>query len=153
MAILRTCLVVDDDPDLLEVVVMNLRHEGILVHTASNGIDAEETARLLHPDLVVLDVMMPGHDGYDVLRTLKGSELTRDIPVVLLTAKAADDEVWAGWAAGADYYMTKPFNVDELIYYVHLIFGEGAGDAAGGDLAQTGASPAGSAWAAATVEL
>jgi DNA-binding response OmpR family regulator len=70
--------------------------------------------------------MMPGRDGYQVLAALKASQATRDIPVVLLTAKATDAEVWQGWQAGADYYLTKPFNIDELIHYIEMIFAEHA---------------------------
>jgi DNA-binding response OmpR family regulator len=65
--------------------------------------------------------MMPGRDGYEVLRAIKSSESTRHVPVVLLTAKASDAEIWQGWQAGADYYLTKPFNVDELVHYLRLI--------------------------------
>ncbi|GAC1321163.1 MAG: hypothetical protein NVSMB12_21190 [Acidimicrobiales bacterium] len=120
----RTCLVVDDEPTIRELVSLNLEAEGMLVRTADNGDDAERIARSMLPDVIILDVMMPGRDGYDVLASLKSDELTRNIPVVLLTAKATDDEVWRGWTSGADYYITKPFNIDELIHYLELIFAE-----------------------------
>ncbi|GAC1312400.1 MAG: hypothetical protein NVSMB16_09230 [Acidimicrobiales bacterium] len=118
----RTCLVVDDEPSIRELVALNLEAEGLVVRTAKNADEAELIARAIIPDLIILDVMMPGRDGYDVLTSLKASEETRDIPVVLLTAKATDEEIWQGWTSGADYYITKPFNVDELIHYVNLIF-------------------------------
>jgi DNA-binding response OmpR family regulator len=120
----KSCLYVDDDPGLRELIALNLAAEGIDVHVAHNGHGIEKIAEDLRPDIVLLDIMMPGRDGYEVLAALKASEATRDIPVVLLTAKATDAEVWQGWQAGADYYLTKPFNIDELIHYIELIFAE-----------------------------
>ena len=119
----RRCLVVDDDPAIREILVTNLAAEGMEVHTAENGDDALHLARDLLPDLIVLDVMMPGRDGYAVLGELKSDVATADIPVVLLTAKGGEDDVWEGWKSGADYYITKPFSVDELMYFVEMAFG------------------------------
>ena len=119
-----TCLYVDDDPGVREVVVQNLEAEGIGVHVSETGFGVEDMVRDLRPDVVILDVMMPGRDGYTVLRSLKAAEATRDVPVVLLTAKATDNEIWEGWQAGADYYMTKPFNVDHLVDYLQSILAE-----------------------------
>ena len=119
----RRCLVVDDDPAIREILVTNLAAEGMEVHTAENGDDALHLARELLPDLIVLDVMMPGRDGYAVLGELKSDVATADIPVVLLTAKGGEDDVWEGWKSGADYYITKPFSVDELMYFVEMAFG------------------------------
>ena len=118
----RTCLVVDDEPTIRELISLNLEAEGLVVHTASNGDDGEAVARSVMPDVIILDVMMPGRDGYDVLHSLKSDEATRGIPIVLLTAKATDEEVWHGWTSGADYYMTKPFNIEELLHYLNMIF-------------------------------
>jgi DNA-binding response OmpR family regulator len=117
----RRVLVADDDPGIRELLVLNLRAEGFVVDDVDNGIDACARAVELRPDLVVLDVMMPGRDGLGVLEALRADEATADIPVVLLTAKCTDDEVWAGWQAGADYYITKPFDVDELIQFVNQL--------------------------------
>lgn len=121
MAHAITCLYVDDDPFLRELVAFNLRAEGIEVQLSDTGVGVEELVTSIDPDMVLLDVMMPERDGYSVLRSLKGSPTTSHVPVVLLSAKASDAEVWEGWKAGADYYLTKPFNVDELIEYVNLI--------------------------------
>jgi DNA-binding response OmpR family regulator len=118
--------VVDDDPSIREILVTNLAAEGMDVHTADNGDDAASLARSLRPDLIVLDVMMPGRDGYAVLSELKSDPETAEIPVVLLTAKAGEDDVWEGWKSGADYYITKPFSVDELMYFVDTAFGGAA---------------------------
>ena len=120
----RRCLVVDDDPNIREVVFYNLAAEGMDVRTVDNGSEAEREAFADPPDVIVLDVMMPGRDGYDVLETLKNDARTRDIPVVLLTAKATDEEIWRGWRSGADYYITKPFSLDELVYFMRLMFAE-----------------------------
>ena len=118
----RTCLVVDDEPTIRELVSLNLEAEGMVVWTAENGDEAERIAHSMLPGVIILDVMMPGRDGYDVLAALKAHDRTRHIPVVLLTAKATDAEVWKGWTSGADYYITKPFNIEELLHYLDLIF-------------------------------
>ena len=115
---MRRILIADDDPDILELLTLNLEHEGFEVLGASDGDEAWALVRDAMPDLVVLDVMMPERDGLDVLTSLKAHPRTRHIPVVLLTAKATDAEVWEGWRAGADYYMTKPFNLDELLRFL-----------------------------------
>lgn len=119
-----TCLYVDDEPAVRELVALNLKAEGVKVYLADNGFGVEEKVEELRPDIVLLDVMMPGRDGYDVLSSLKGSESTRHVPVVLLSARASDEEIWQGWRAGADYYLTKPFNVDQLVEYLHVVVAE-----------------------------
>lgn len=118
------CLLVDDDAAMREMVQIALQLEGPTVYVRDSGIDIESVVEELNPDVILLDVMMPVRDGYDVLRALKSSESTREIPVVLLTAKATDAEVWEGWQAGADYYLTKPFNVGMLLEYLQVILGE-----------------------------
>lgn len=116
-----TCLYVDDDPCVRDLVSFNLEAEGIAVHAIDNASGIEEVIRQVQPDLIMLDVMMPGRDGYSVLRSLKSCDDTRGIPVVLLSAKASDAEIWDGWQAGADYYLTKPFRVDQLVEYLQVI--------------------------------
>lgn len=112
----------DDDPDILHLLTLNLQAEGYEVVQAMNGDEAWTLARNAVPDLIVLDVMMPERDGLDVLACLKANPRTKDIPVVLLTAKATDAEVWEGWRAGADYYITKPFILDELLHFIdHVV--------------------------------
>jgi len=118
----RRILVADDDPDILHLLTLNLEAEGYDVVKATNGEEAWTLARNAVPDLVVLDVMMPERDGLDVLTSLKANPRTQHIPVVLLTAKATDAEVWEGWRAGADYYITKPFILDELLHFIdHVV--------------------------------
>ncbi|HVF76624.1 MAG TPA: response regulator transcription factor [Acidimicrobiales bacterium] len=111
-------LVADDDNDVRRLLTANLEFEGYTVAGCDNGDDARSLARTMAPDVIVLDVMMPKRDGFDVLAALKSNPATRGIPVVLLSAKANDEDVWKGWRAGADYYVTKPFNLDELLRFI-----------------------------------
>jgi DNA-binding response OmpR family regulator len=113
-------LVADDDPVVRSIVVMNLEDEGYQVIEAKDGDEALWLARRAVPDLVVLDVMMPGLDGLDVLSILRGNPNTAEIPVVLVTARSADRDILDGWKAGAAYYLTKPFDIDDLLRYVAL---------------------------------
>ena len=117
----RLVVVADDERDIADLLTLNLVMEGYQVETVYDGQAALDAVRSLDPDFVLLDVMMPKLDGLDVLRALKADDQTRDIPVIMLTAKAGDDDVWAGWQAGASYYLTKPFELDDLIRYLgHL---------------------------------
>jgi DNA-binding response OmpR family regulator len=117
----RRILVADDDPSILKLLAFNLCLDGLLVETVDNGVDACIQAERTMPDVIILDVMMPGRDGLGAIEVLKSNELTKNIPVVLLTAKSTDDDVWQGWQAGADYYLTKPFDIDELMQFIdHL---------------------------------
>lgn len=117
----RRLFVVDDDPHLLELLTLNLEADGLVVEAFDRGFAVCDQAVAQRPDVIVLDVMLPDCDGLSVLRELKSDVRTRDIPVVLLTAKASDAEVWDGWAAGADYYITKPFDFDELLRFVDRV--------------------------------
>ena len=118
---IQKVLVVDDDNDIRELLVLDLEMSGYEVLTADNGFEAEQMAKEAQPDLIVLDVMMPGRTGYEVLTTLRADDRTNEIPVVMLTALTNDDDVWAGWAAGADYYMTKPFDYGELERFIKYL--------------------------------
>ena len=91
--------------------------------TAAGGDEAMDIVKAEQPDLVILDIMMPVRDGYDVLAEIRASPETADLPVVLLTAKRAESDIWEGWSSGADYYMTKPFEVGELMRFVKYVFG------------------------------
>ena len=118
----KRVLVADDDPDILKIVAANLRAEGFEVDAVSNGLEAQARAVRTLPDLIVLDVTMPGRDGLEVLTALRARPDTRDIPVVLLTARSSDSDVWEGWKAGAAYYLTKPFETDQLLHFVNYLF-------------------------------
>ncbi|MFG3687276.1 response regulator transcription factor [Micromonospora sp. NPDC047740] len=106
-------LVVDDEPTLTDLLAMALRYEGWEVATAGNGTAAIITARQVKPDVVVLDVMLPDLDGFQVLRRLR--EETPSVPVLFLTARDAVEERIAGLTVGGDDYVTKPFSLEEVI--------------------------------------
>ena len=122
--LVRRILVADDDPNLRELLVMNLTAEGFEVEAFDNGEDACAHVLTMAPDLVVLDVMMPRRDGLSALRAIRADPRTEHVPVVLLTARATDAEVWEGWESGADYYITKPFNLDELLHFIQYLAAE-----------------------------
>jgi DNA-binding response OmpR family regulator len=120
-------LVVDDDRPTVEMLTLALEMEGYEVITASAGPEALDTAQILHPDLLVLDVMMPGMTGFEVVRELRDHPQLHDIPVLLLSAWARDVDVWSGWMAGADAYVTKPMDVDDLLEQVSRLLRPGTG--------------------------
>jgi two-component system alkaline phosphatase synthesis response regulator PhoP/two-component system response regulator VicR len=114
----KKILVADDEPTLLQLVAFNLRVEGYEVVTARNGLEAVEKTQAERPDLVVLDVMMPKLDGFDVLQELKTNPETEHIPVIMLTALSDDGSVRQGWDRDVDCYLTKPFDPMELLSMV-----------------------------------
>mgnify|MGYP006277801967 CR=1 FL=1 len=114
-------LVVDDEPDILSLLVYQFSREGFRVATAVNGRTAISTARDELPDAVVLDLMLPDVDGYEVLKTLREDEATREIPVLLLTARKEEEERIRGFEHGADDYVTKPFSARELVLRVQAL--------------------------------
>lgn len=103
-------LVVDDEPDVLLLCRVNLEFEGYTVIDAQDGEQALEKVRLEKPDIILLDVMMPGMDGWEVLASLKEDPTTREIPVVMLTAKVRELDQIHGLTQGAIDYVNKPFN-------------------------------------------
>ena len=110
----RLLLVADDDEDILQLLSFRLERAGYEVVQATNGDDALRLATELRPALAVLDVMMPGLSGFEVTRALRGNQETRTMPIILLTAKAEAGEVSQGMAAGADAYVKKPFDAQDL---------------------------------------
>ena len=114
-------LVVDDEPDILSVLVYHLSREGYRVTTAVNGQGALTMADAERPDLIILDLMLPGMDGYEVLQRLRGAESTSSMPVILLTARREEDERVKGFEVGADDYITKPFSARELTLRVEAL--------------------------------
>ncbi len=105
----RTVLVIDDDPVIVKLLEVNFEIEGYRVISAGDGVTGLARAREDQPDLIILDVMMPGMNGLDVARSLKGSEGTQAIPIILLSAKAQANDVARGREV-ADDYITKPFD-------------------------------------------
>ena len=108
-------LVVDDEPDLVELLQHHLRREHYDVATASDGEKALAEARRIVPDLVVLDLMLPGMDGLEVCRRLRADPRTMQIPIVMLTAKGEESDAVIGLAQGADDYVRKPFGTKEFL--------------------------------------
>ena len=114
-------LVVDDEPDITALVAYHLAKAGYRVSTAANGPDALKSAREERPDIVILDVMLPGASGYDVLAELRRREETRDVGVILLTARREEPDRIRGLSLGADDYLTKPFSPAELALRVSAL--------------------------------
>ena len=114
-------LVVDDEPDIVALVAYNLVKAGFKVSTATNGADALRLAQQERPALIVLDLMLPGMSGLEVLEQLRGDESSRDIAVLLLTARRDEPDRIKGLSSGADDYLTKPFSPQELVLRVRNI--------------------------------
>jgi len=108
-------LVVDDEVNITQILEFSIGAEGFEVITATNGEEAIDKARKEQPDLIILDIMMPRIDGYEACRILKANPLTKNIPVVLLTAKGRDIDKRLGYEVGATDYIVKPFSPNKLI--------------------------------------
>ena len=117
-ALPRTILVVEDEATIAEAVAARLRSEGFAVEIAADGPAGVECCRLLQPDLVVLDLMLPGLDGLEVCREIQRD---RPVPVLMLTARDSETDLVVGLGVGADDYMTKPFSSRELVARVHAL--------------------------------
>ena len=118
-------LVVDDEPEAVELVEFNLRQAGYAVSTAADGAEALKKARTQPPDLIVLDVMLPEMDGFEICKTLRLEPVTARVPVIMLTAKAAEIDRVLGLELGADDYLTKPFSPRELLLRIKKILTRG----------------------------
>ena len=114
-------LVVDDEPDIVALIVYHLAKAGYRVSTAATGPDGLEAARRERPALVILDLMLPGLSGYDVLEQLRAAEPTKGVGVLMLTARVEEPDRVRGLALGADDYLTKPFSPQELVLRVGAI--------------------------------
>lgn len=114
-------LVCDDERHIVRLIQVNLERHGYTVVTAFDGKEGLEKVKSEKPDLLVLDVMMPYMDGFEVLKSLRRDPATESLPVIMLTAKAQDKDVFEGYHYGADMYLTKPFNPMELVTFVKRI--------------------------------
>jgi two-component system, OmpR family, KDP operon response regulator KdpE len=114
----RKILIVDDEPGLRDLVRINLEHEGFGVVQAENGVLGLDAVREEHPDLVILDVMMPEMDGWETCKKLR--EFSQ-VPVLMLTARVQSQDIVTGLNSGADDYLLKPFNMDELMARVRAL--------------------------------
>ena len=114
-------LIVEDEVDILEVIEYNLSREGFRVLSSREGDEGVRIARSDAPDLVLLDLMLPGLDGLEVCRRLKADPVTSDIPIIMVTAKGEESDVVLGLGIGADDYVTKPFGPKELVARVKAV--------------------------------
>jgi DNA-binding response OmpR family regulator len=115
-------LVVDDEPNIRQLVTDVLTVEGYEVEAVADGYAALAAIDACRPDCVVLDVMMPGIDGHEVLQRIRAAEHGPELPVVMLTAAADDAQQWQAWTEGVDYFLAKPFEADELLRYLNYLF-------------------------------
>jgi two-component system OmpR family response regulator len=133
-----TVLIVEDEPGIADILRITLKYNGFAVYSASTGREAVAAAREHRPDLVLLDVMLPDGNGWEVCRTLRAQRAAEaegdDLAIIFVTARDAPRDVVAGLALGGDDYITKPFGVDEVVARVHAVLrrtrrrGDGPGD-------------------------
>src|SRR3954463_8920393 len=126
-------LVVDDEPDAVELIKFNLKAAGYEVLTAADGDEALKKARALLPNLIILDLMLPEVDGLEVCKILRRDQRVSAIPIIMLTAKAAEIDRVLGLELGADDYVTKPFSPRELVLRVKRLLRTGPADEAKAD--------------------
>ena len=119
-------VVIEDEPDLVEVVSYNLKREGYQVASAMRGDEGLNLARNESPELVILDLMLPGMDGLSVCQQMKADPITRDIPIIIVSAKGEESDVVIGLGMGADDYLGKPFGPRELLARVKAVLRRGA---------------------------
>ncbi|WP_299930299.1 response regulator [uncultured Pelagimonas sp.] len=114
-------LVIEDEPNIIEAIKFILSREGWNVATHSNGEDAVDVVRAKSPDVLILDVMLPGRSGYDILRELRGDAATENLPVLMLTARGQSKDREMAERAGASRFMTKPFSNAEVLEAVRAL--------------------------------
>src|SRR5215469_14151808 len=116
-----TVLVIDDQENIIEFIKLGLKYEGFRVESAADGLQGLATAQRVNPDLIILDLMLPGIDGLEVCRRLRDNPTTQDIPILMLTAKDDVRDRITGLDTGADDYLTKPFSFEELLERIRAI--------------------------------
>ena len=122
----KKIIVVEDEPDLVDVVTYNLQREGYSVLTAQRGDEGLNLIRSERPDLVLLDLMLPGMDGLSICRQMKADGSLRDIPIIIASAKGEESDVVIGLEMGADDYLAKPFSPRELLARIKAVLRRGA---------------------------
>ena len=115
----KKIVIIEDEPDILEVLSYNLKREGFDVSHALDGIKGLALIEKVEPDLVILDLMLPGLDGLEICRRIKGGEKLKHIPVIMVTAKGEESDIVIGLGIGADDYVAKPFSPRELVARVN----------------------------------
>ena len=134
MSPMNKILLVDDEPSLVKIVSRRLEAEGFQVCIAMDGEEALKQVEAEHPDLIILDVMLPKMNGYEVCRKLKWDPRFQKIPIMLFTAKALERDEKFGFEAGADAYVRKPFRAPELLEKIRTLLSEPLPPRAGGKL-------------------
>ncbi len=130
-------LVIEDEPDILEVIQYNIEREGHKVIACRDGEQGLSRIRTENPDLVILDLMLPGMDGNEVCQQVKADSVTRAIPIIMLTAKSEESDVVLGLGLGADDYITKPFSPRELMARISVTLRRNQGRSEVADGART----------------
>jgi len=120
----RRVLIIEDEPNIIEAISFILSRDGWLVDTHSNGHDAVSVVQARAPDLVILDVMLPGRSGYDILTDLRAHPATQDLPVLILTARGQARDRELAEKAGASRFMTKPFSNSDVIDALNALVSE-----------------------------
>jgi two-component system, OmpR family, alkaline phosphatase synthesis response regulator PhoP len=133
----QSVLIVEDEEDIRELISYNLLKEGYQVAGAASGEDALAMVRSKPPDLMLLDIMLPGSDGLSVCRKLKDDPQTSSIPIIMVTAKGEESDMVAGLNLGADDYISKPFSPKVLLARVGAVLRRAAADGGGSDVADT----------------
>ena len=131
---MQTILVIEDEEDIADLIAFNLKRNDFHVELALDGLQGLAAARSLRPDLIVLDLMMPGMDGVSLFRELKREGSTREIPVIMLTARGQTEDRISGLQLGADDYMTKPFSPKELVLRVQGLLKRSVSVSSGAEL-------------------
>jgi two-component system phosphate regulon response regulator PhoB len=134
----QTILIIEDERALVEVLTYNLRKEGFEVHSATDGQDGLRRAQTSLPDLIILDLMLPVIEGLEVCRVLKSGARTRDIPLIMLTARSEEVDEIVGFQMGADDYVTKPFKIKPLIQRIKALLRRKKTQVSEGDVVSAG---------------
>ena len=121
----KTILLVDDEPDMLETLGMRLTKAGYKVITSVTGEECLQKAEEKYPDLILLDILLPGLSGFEVAKRLKAKKITEDIPIIMVTALIGKDVEAKGLERGADYFISKPFDPEELLSKIKTILEKG----------------------------
>jgi phosphate regulon transcriptional regulator PhoB len=132
--VIEKIVVIEDEPDIQEVLRYNLSQDGHDVIVASDGLEGLNTVRALLPELVLLDLLLPRLDGLEVCRRLKSQATTREIPIIMLTAKGEERDIVLGLGLGADDYITKPFSPKEVLARVQAVLRRSQSARPGGEI-------------------
>ena len=119
----KRVLLIEDEPNIIEAISFILSRDGWTVHTHEDGTTAMEKVLAMPPDMIILDVMLPGRSGFDILRDLRGTAVSKDIPVMMLTARGQEKDRELAQRLGANLFMTKPFSNTEVRDHVRAFMG------------------------------